>query len=75
MPRLSRGEAPEAEDWVELDRVRRDAGLAVVEVEERDAGHARSSAELDVPPGDTHLTAAQRCRLESQYGAGASAIM
>jgi hypothetical protein len=74
MPRLSRGEAPEAEDWVELDRVRRDAGLAVVEVEERDAGHARSSAELDVPPGDTHLTAS--CvALESQYGAGASAIM
>jgi hypothetical protein len=42
---------------VQLDRVRRDPGLAVVEVEEGDPGNARSSAEPDVVPGYAHLPA------------------
>ena len=48
---------------MQLDRVRRDPGLAVVEVEEGDPGNARSSAEPDVAPRHAHLTAPQRRRL------------
>ena len=42
---------------MELDRVRRDTGLRVVEVEERDARHASMSAEPEVLACLAHLPA------------------
>ncbi len=44
-------EAAEAEDRVQLDRVGGDPGLAVVEVEEGDAGDAGAGAEADARAG------------------------
>ena len=43
---------------MQLDRVRRDPGLAVVEVEEGDPRNA--SAEPDMAPGQAHLATPQR---------------
>ena len=51
---------------MQLDRVRRDPGLAVVEVEEGDPGNARPSAEPDVAPGHAHLAAPLRRACLSQ---------
>src|SRR4051794_502195 len=56
------GEAAEAEERVQLDRVWRDAGLAVVVVEEGDAGHAGPRAEPDAAAGGAHSAALGRRR-------------
>jgi hypothetical protein len=48
---------------VQLDRVRRDASLAMVEVEEGDPGNASASAEPDAVPCDAHLPASIRRRV------------
>ena len=48
---------------MQLDRVRRDPRLAVVEVEEGNPGDAGSSAEADVAPCDAHLAAPVRGRV------------
>ena len=48
---------------MQLDRVRRDPGLAVVEVEERDPRNAGASAEPDVAPRNAHLAAPLRSRV------------
>lgn len=45
---------------MQLDRIWRDPGLAVREVEERDPCHSSSSAQLYVTSGDAHLTPPQR---------------
>lgn len=58
----SAAQATEAEDRVELDRVRRDSGLAVVEVEKGNPGDTRLRAEPDVAPGYAHLATPQRRR-------------
>jgi len=77
--RLSGGrlasQAAEAEDRVQLDRVRRHPGLAVEEVEEGDPGNARSSAEPDVVSCYAHLPAPIRRRVPVAFGEGASVIM
>ena len=51
------------QDRVQLDRVRRDPGLAVVEVEEGHAGHASPRTEPDVVPRDPHLAASKGSRV------------
>jgi hypothetical protein len=59
---LLAAKAPKSKYGVQLDRVRRDPGLTVVEVEERDPRNASASAEPDVAPGNAHLAAPQRRR-------------
>ena len=54
------GQTVEVNDWVKLDRVGSHPGVAVVEVEERDPGNSRSSAEPDVATCPSHLTTPQR---------------
>ena len=53
-------QATEREHRVELDPVRRDAGLTVDEVEECDAGHARLRALPNVCARLCHLMTARR---------------
>jgi len=48
---------------VQLDRVGRDACLAVVKVEEGDAGDTSAGAEPDAPPRRGDLSPVERCRL------------
>src|SRR5262249_13467647 len=51
----SSAQAAEGEDRVELDRVRRDARLAVVVVEERDPGDGGADAQPNGGPCSAHL--------------------
>ena len=57
------GKAVEVKDRVELDRVRRYPGLAMIEVEEDHPRHARSNAQPYVAPGDAHLPAPRPSRV------------
>jgi hypothetical protein len=52
----------EAKERVQLYRVRRDADLAGVKVEERDAGRTRTRAEAHDATHGGHLCTPQRCR-------------
>jgi hypothetical protein len=62
VPRPLGTQEAKRQDGMELDRVRRDAGLSVLEVKERDAGHVRPLAEPHRTPGLRHLPASQpRC--------------
>lgn len=54
--------AAETENRVQLECVRRDAGLAVVKVEEGHPGHLCPRAEADMTPRETHLPASYRSR-------------
>src|SRR4029077_16714869 len=56
-------EAVEAKDRVELDRVRSHPGLAVVEIEERDARYPCSSAQAHMVSCYAHLAAPKRSRV------------
>jgi hypothetical protein len=50
-----RRQTAKGENWVQLDRVRSNTGLAVVEIEERDTGHSCPRAEPDLCSGRCHL--------------------
>jgi hypothetical protein len=46
---------------MQLDRVRRDPGLPVLEVEEGDTGDDRAPADADSSSDRDHLLSAERC--------------
>jgi hypothetical protein len=68
---LLAGETGETQYRVQFNRMRCDTGLAVVEVEERDARDARSSAEPYVASRNTHLASPLRSGVAVAIGAGA----
>jgi hypothetical protein len=76
VPRPLGTQAPKRQDGMELDRVGGDAGLAVLEVKERDAGNGRPLAEPHRTPGLRHLPASQSSHacagvLELRFAVGA----
>jgi hypothetical protein len=75
VPRPLATQAPKRQDGMELDRVRRDAGLAVLEVKEEHAGDGRPLAEPHRTPGLRHLSARSLVAPVAQPGSGVSAIM